>query len=471
MIPEFCLTPAGNQLRYLGLLCLDNRFSLCTFVRIEKTVGIMKDRSRLLKEGIAGTGNILYWMSREQRVSYNPGLIFSSYLAKEKGKKLEVLFVIDDSFPGANLRSFAFMIEGLKEVKLRLEALGIPFYLRFGNAPEAVATHIKSHHIDTVVKDFNPLRHAIAWEKQLLSLVSTPVYEVDGHNIVPCRTVSDKQEYAARTIRPKITKLLSDYLYELPPTSSLKQDIDFKPEQVDWEQVLSSLKIDRSVIPVAKASGEKAARETLQLFITKKIKEYSVNRNLIRKNGCSGLSPYIHFGQISALEIALEVMKQCPADENREAFLEQLIIRKELAENFCYYNPEYDSYEGFPAWAKKSLSAHTEDERQYLYSLSDFEQGKTHDELWNEAQINLVKNGTMHNYLRMYWGKKILEWSASAKEAMQTAVYLNDKYQLDGRDPNGYTGCAWCIGGVHDRPWFNRPVFGNIRYMGSGKLK
>jgi deoxyribodipyrimidine photo-lyase len=431
----------------------------------------MKNRSRLLQNGTPGAGNILYWMSRDQRVSNNAALLFASYLAKESGKLLEVLFVIDDTYPNANLRSFSFMIEGLKEVKLELETLGIPFYLRLGKIPEMVTEHINLHQNAVVITDFNPLRHALSWKNQLLNSVSIPVYEVDGHNIVPCWIASDKQEYAARTFRPKITRQLADYLYPFPETETLKQEGSVHFETVNWEEVLASLKIDRSVSTSGIQAGEKAARRTLQIFIDDRIRDYAVERNHIRVNGCSGLSPYIHFGQISALKIALEVIKQCPADENREAFLEQLIVRRELAENFCYYNPHYDSFKGFPFWAQKTLFEHQHDVREYLYSRSELEQAQTHDLIWNEAQTTLVQSGTMHNYLRMYWGKKILEWSATAEEAMQTAVYLNDKYQLDGRDPNGYTGCAWCIGGVHDRPWFRRPIFGNIRYMGSKNLK
>ncbi len=429
----------------------------------------MKNRSRLIQDGKSGMGNVLYWMSREQRVNDNAALIFASYLAKESGKLLEVLFVIDDTYPGANLRSFSFMIEGLQEVKIQLESLGIPFYLRMGEVPSQTSEYINLHKNSIVIIDFNPLRHAILWKAELLPSVSIPIYEVDGHNIVPCWIASGKQEYAARTFRPKVNKLLGDYLYPFPKTETLRQESSLKIEFVDWKEILSSLNIDRNISPSLKTAGENAAQRALQLFINERIKDYAVARNKIKINGCSELSPYVHFGQISALQIALEVMK-LPVDENREAFLEQLIVRRELAENFCYYNLHYDSFEGFPSWAQKTLLEHQSDTREYIYSLSEFEQAKTHDSLWNNAQNTLVQTGIMHNYLRMYWGKKILEWSATAKEAMQTAVYLNDKYQLDGRDPNGYTGCAWCIGGVHDRPWFRRSIFGNIRYMGSKKL-
>lgn len=431
----------------------------------------MKNRSRLLQQGTPGTGNVLYWMSREQRASNNPGLIFAANLAKERGKHLEVLFVLDDTFPEANQRSFSFLLEGLQETKTTLESLNIPFNLRLGNIPSIIISYLHLHKNALLVIDFNPLHHALAWKKELLSSLSIPIYEVDGHNIVPCWIASEKQEFAARTFRPKINRHLYEFLYPMPENETLRQEYSFIPETTDWKEILSSLKIDRSVEPVKKSSGETAARKTLQTFIHERIGRYATERNHIETDGCSGLSPYLHFGQISALEIALKVMNDTPADANREAFLEQLIVRRELAENFCYHNPDYDSFDGFPSWAKKTLLQHQRDEREHLYSLADFEQARTHDELWNKTQSVLIKSGTMHNYLRMFWGKKILEWSPSAEEAMQIAVYLNDKYQLDGRDPNGYTGCAWCIGGVHDRPWFNRPIFGNIRYMGANKFK
>jgi deoxyribodipyrimidine photo-lyase len=179
----------------------------------------------------------------------------------------------------------------------------------------------------------------------------------------------------------------------------------------------------------------------------------------------SNLSPYLHFGQISAQRIALETYKRKHNIETKDAFLEELIVRRELSDNFCFYNKNYDSFDGFPEWAKKTLNEHRKDKREFTYNLEQFEKAKTHDDLWNAAQIEMVKTGKMHGYMRMYWAKKILEWTETPEEALEFSIYLNDKYELDGRDPNGYTGCAWSIGGVHDRAWTERPVFGKIRYM------
>jgi len=203
----------------------------------------------------------------------------------------------------------------------------------------------------------------------------------------------------------------------------------------------------------------------LKSFIDKKLPRYADMRNDPSRDGQSNLSPYLHFGQLSAQRAALEADNvHCPA-MSKETFLEELIVRRELSDDFCYYNDHYDSFAGFPEWSQRSLNFHRKDRREYIYSLKKFENAQTYDNLWNSAQMEMVKRGKMHGYMRMYWAKKILEWSSSPEEALETAIYLNDKYELDGRDPNGYTGIAWSIGGVHDRAWNERPVFGKIRYM------
>jgi deoxyribodipyrimidine photo-lyase len=196
-----------------------------------------------------------------------------------------------------------------------------------------------------------------------------------------------------------------------------------------------------------------------------KLIHYDDTRNDPTQDGQSNLSPYLHFGQLSAQRVALEVRMHPVPDAEKEAFLEELLVRRELSDNFCFYNPSYDSVAGFPEWAQKTLKAHRSDPREYRYSAEELEQGLTHDSLWNAAQMEMVRRGKMHGYMRMYWAKKILEWSQSPDEALNIATYLNDKYELDGRDPNGYTGIAWSIGGVHDRAWQERPIFGKIRYM------
>jgi deoxyribodipyrimidine photo-lyase len=239
--------------------------------------------------------------------------------------------------------------------------------------------------------------------------------------------------------------------------------------KIDWDNVERQLQVDGAVREVDWIKpGEKAAKAAMRRFIRHRLAEYDDARNDPNKDGQSGLSPYLHFGQISAQTVAIEVQKSGAPAPSKEAFLEELIVRRELSDNFCFYNTGYDSFEGFPDWAKRTLNEHRSDQRAYLYSLRRFETGRTHDPLWNAAQLQMVTTGKMHGYMRMYWAKKILEWTRSPEDAMKVAIRLNDRYEVDGRDPNGYAGIAWSIGGVHDRAWNERPVFGKIRFMSYG---
>jgi deoxyribodipyrimidine photo-lyase len=234
----------------------------------------------------------------------------------------------------------------------------------------------------------------------------------------------------------------------------------------NFEQILSSLNTDNEVKPVKWLKpGTTEALNSLNRFISGRFGKYSEERNDPTLKGQSDLSPYFHFGQLSPQRAAWEAYTRAPESESKQAFLEELIVRRELADNFCYFNTKYDQFEGFKDWAKKTLNEHRDDRRDFLYSAEQFERSQTHEDLWNAAQNELVKKGKMHGFMRMYWAKKILEWSESPEEALRTAINLNDKYELDGRDPNGYTGVAWSIGGIHDRAWTERPVYGKIRYM------
>ena len=296
--------------------------------------------------------------------------------------------------------------------------------------------------------------------------INIPFYEVDAHNIVPCKYISQKVEFGAYTIRPKIHKALPEFLGEFPKIMKMKKPKTLFFENIDWKKVRKNLKIDSSVEEVEWIkSGEKEAQSSLENFIDKKLDEYDNWRNDPNMNAQSDLSPYIHFGQISAHRVVLEVQKLKNHSKSTEAFLEELIVRRELSDNFCYYNTKYDSFDGFPEWAKRTLNEHKKDKREFIYSLKQFDNAETHEDLWNAAQGQLVKTGKLHGYMRMYWAKKILEWSKSPEDALRIAIYLNDKYELDGRDPNGYVGCAWSIGGVQDRAWTERKIFGKIRYM------
>ena len=328
------------------------------------------------------------------------------------------------------------------------------------------------HQIGDLVTDFDPLRIKQQWKNEVAEQLKPSIYEVDARNIIPCWEASNKREYAAYTLRPKIHRALPEFLKDFPLVQNHPFPWPKKVKGTDWDEAELSLKIDRSVPEVDwLVPGEKAGAATLDHFLTKKLSTYASRRNDPTEDGVSNLSPHLHFGQISAQRVALEVKKKKAKKDSKDAFLEELIVRRELSDNFCFYNPDYDRFEGFPEWAQKTLNEHRDDQREYLYSLEQFEDGKTHDDLWNAAQMEMVHKGKMHGYLRMYWAKKILEWTGSPEEALEVAILLNDKYELDGRDTNGYVGIAWSIGGVHDRAWKERPIFGKIRYMSYGGCK
>jgi deoxyribodipyrimidine photo-lyase len=423
-------------------------------------------RIRLLQDGIETNGPVIYWMSREQRVHDNWALLFTQQIALEKKKPLAVIFNLVPDFLEATIRQYGFMLEGLLEVESELSRYNIPFFLLYGEPEKEIPKFIKNYNASTLVSDFDPLRIKRIWKKEVAKKIEIPFYEVDAHNIVPCLYVSNKTEFAAYTIRPKIHKLLPEFLDEFSSIKKMSKVASLTADKVDWENVIRSLKVNREVKEVEWIKpGESAAALSLKNFLENRFEQYAEDRNDPNKNALSNLSPYLHFGQISAQRIALTVQQLYQNSPSADTFLEELIVRRELSDNFCYFNSKYDSFEGFHEWAKETLNKHRKDKREFVYSLAEFEQAQTHEDLWNAAQKELLVTGKMHGYMRMYWAKKILEWSKSPEEALRIAIYLNDKYELDGRDPNGYVGCAWSIGGVHDRAWAERPVYGKIRYM------
>ena len=424
------------------------------------------ERIRLLQKGVEGKYSVIYWMSRDQRVHDNWALLFAQKIAKEKKKPLVVLFNLVSDFLEATIRQYGFMLKGLQEVEEELSKYNIPFILLSGKPEIEIPKFIKKNNASVLVGDFDPLRIKRIWKKEVAKKITIPFYEVDAHNIVPCLYVSNKTEFAAYTIRPKIHKLLPEYLDDFQSLQKMKSNDSITADKIEWGKVIGSLKINREVKEVNWIKpGEKAASKSLKDFLENRFIKYAEERNDPNKNALSNLSPYIHFGQISTQRIAITVQQFYLKNPSAEAFLEELIIRRELADNFCYFNTRYDSFDGFHQWAKKTLNQHRKDKRDFIYTLEDFERANTHEDLWNAAQKELLVRGKMHGYMRMYWAKKILEWSKSPEEALRIAIYLNDKYELDGRDPNGYVGCAWSIGGVHDRAWTERPVYGKIRYM------
>jgi deoxyribodipyrimidine photo-lyase len=423
-------------------------------------------RVRTLKSLPEKQGPVVYWMSRDQRANDNWALLSAQELALQKKQALSVVFCLVPKFLGATIRQYGFMLRGLQETAETLKRKNVAFYLLQGNPGEEIPRFVEKYGVSALVTDFDPLKIKQKWKKQVTSKIRIPFHEVDSHNIVPCWTASDKQEYGAYTLRPKIRRLLPEFLEEFSTQKKHPFAWKGKTAQPNWAKIRQNLKVNKTVSELQWIKpGEEAAHRALRDFIKRRLLAYPEDRNDPNKNGQSNLSPYLHFGQISAQRVALEAKKADVASESKDAFLEELIVRRELSDNFCFYNSNYDNPDGFPNWAKKTLREHKKDTREYIYSRKELENAKTHDNLWNAAQIEMVTRGKMHGYMRMYWAKKILQWTMSVEEAMDIAIYLNDKYELDGRDPNGYAGIAWSLGGLHDRAWNQRSVFGKIRYM------
>jgi deoxyribodipyrimidine photo-lyase len=432
---------------------------------------IQKERIKALNEESIKNGRyILHWMQASQRVEFNHALEYAISKANELSKPLVVYFGIAENYPEAYERHYYFMLEGLKEVQSSLRKKDIKMVVR-PEQPE-IGVPEMSKNACLVVVDRGYLRIQRAWRTHVAKQISCPLIQVETDVVVPVEEASPKEEYSAATFRPKIRKKLGYYLLPLqncyPSISSLGMNFD-SFDIGDTEKAVSRLDIGSSVKKVDHLhGGTNEARKHFKDFLENKLEKYPVLRNDPTQNVLSDMSPYLHFGQISPLYIALKV--SATNSFEKDAYLEELIVRRELAVNFVFYNQNCDSFDGLPEWAKKTLNEHSRDTRQYTYTLEELEDAKTHDPYWNAAQQEMKIKGKMHGYMRMYWGKKILEWSNSPQKAFQTALHLNNKYELDGRDPNGYAGVAWCFG-KHDRAWKERNVFGKVRYMNAKGLK
>ncbi len=410
-----------------------------------------KERIKVLnRKGIQKGKYILYWMQASQRAECNHALEFAVLKANELRQPLIVFFGITDQFPEANERHYTFMLEGLKEVKHSLEKRGIQMVI-LHKSPEVGVVQL-AHKASLAVVDRGYLRIQKAWRDDASKKMDCPLIQVETDVIVPVEETSPKEEYAAATIRSKIMRKLDAFLVPLkehePVIGSLSLDFD-SFDIADVEKAISKLRIGRSVKRVDSfRGGTKEANGHLEIFLDSKLDRFPELRNDPTLDYLSHMSPYLHFGQISPLHIALKVSKT--RSPGMDAFLEELIVRRELSMNFVFHNEKYDSYDSIPDWAKKTLRTHQKDRRSYLYSPQELEDAGTHDPYWNAAQKEMVIRGKMHGYMRMYWGKKILEWSKTPEEAFKTALYLNGK---------------------HDRPWGERAIFGNVRYMNDKGLK
>lgn len=417
---------------------------------------------------------VLYWMQQSQREPSNPALECAARSANKIEKPLVVVFCLTAEYPDANRRHFAFMLEGLAETAKRLKKRGAGFIVRLGSPPEVIAELTRSAAL--LVCDRGYLRHQVAWRDALQKSVAIRILQVEGDVIVPIECASDKQEYAARTIRKKINSRVDDFVQGLSATSlnvaADGLDVSGDVDLARWPEVLDKLDVDNDVAAVDRFTpGTEAARAKLTNFLRSSLVGYADSRNDPAESSASELSPYLHFGQISPVEIAVKVRRaKAPSAADKEAFLEELIVRRELACNFVSYASDYDSYQSLPEWARRSLREHQADNRPKIYTRQQLENANTDDPYWNAAMQEMVRTGYMHNHMRMYWGKKIIEWTNTPQYAYSTALYLNNKYFLDGRDPNSYANVAWLFG-LHDRAWAERPIFGKIRYMNAGGLE
>ena len=452
---------------------------------------------------------VYYWMQRDMRTQDNWALLYAQYLAKERNIPLKVIYAMPPPMPSSQdsesesdnesgdneteiemppkvcemkmtERHGSFLLGGLKLVEAELHKKNVPFHVVTPNEHSEVGQCVHecttSDDAAVVVCDMSPLRQYRDWmEDQACPLFiesNVPLYQVDAHNVVPVWLASPKREVGARTLRPKINKLIPEFLTHFPEFEGNQHIAEKQPlEPISWDDCEKHLELDGDVKLVEWAQpGEEAAMARFEEFTTSPtegLKNFDTMRNDPNfKNVCSNLSPWVNYGQVSFQRLALDVRALKKFPNGTASYIEEGIVRRELSDNFVYYSRDnYDSLGTAAVWAQDSLNLHAKDDREYLYSLKEFQAGTTHDDLWNAAQTQLNIEGKMHGFLRMYWAKKILEWTVSPEQALRFGLYLNDRYALDGNDPNGFTGLGWSIMGIHDMGWKERDVFGKIRFM------
>lgn len=434
---------------------------------------IQNERIKVLNDReILDKAYVLYWMQSSQRTEYNHALEFAQDEANRLKKPLVVYFGLTEKFPEANARHFRFMLEGLLEVKRELEERGIKL-LVMRCSTEIGALEL-SRDAALLVTDRGYLRIERSWRRILAEKAPCKVIQVESNVLVPVEETSNKEEYSAATIRRKIERKLPDFSLplqerecEYPSTGLVFSQEEFLLDNI--EDIMSRLDLQDGLPEVSELrGGTRNAKARLEDFVEHKLEFYAEHKNEPSGDYTSDLSPYLHFGQISPLYVYLRLMDI--HSESKRVFLDELVVRRELAINFVEFNEHYDSYDAITSFARATLEKHRNDERAWLYSGEELENGLTHDPYWNAAQVEMVFTGKMNGYMRMYWGKKIIEWSATPEEAYNMALYLNNRYNIDGRDPNGFAGVAWCFG-KHDRPWKEREIFGSVRFMNDKGLK
>lgn len=419
---------------------------------------------------------VVYWMQADQRAEDNWALIRAVELGNELELPVVVAFFVHDQLKHAYVRHYNFMLQGLAQTAGQVRSMGLGFVMRIGDPRAGVPKLADELGAAVVVTDQSYLNWGRAVRRAVADDLSVRLEAVDASTVYPPGAIYPKAAYGAYILRPKLRAARARYLTDYPKVQVKVRwagDVEGFDER-DVEEILGRLSLDSSVGPVALPPGPVADKAAYGRFVAAGFARYDTLRNDPVADVTSHLSAYLHFGQISAQRVAYDVLNSPEYDEApdaAEAFLDELITWRELAVNNVFYSKNYNNIEGIPAWGSKTLAAHADDPREFIYSRSELEEAKTHDELWNAAQQQMLKTGRMHGYLRMYWAKKVLEWSPGAETAIEHCIYLNDKYFLDGRDPNGYAGILWAIGGLHDRPWFDRDICGQVRYMSYGGAK
>lgn len=415
---------------------------------------------------------VLYWMQASQRVEENPALSYAVQEANALRKPLVVVFGIIENFPEAGQRHYAFMLEGLQDVAASLQERNIRFVVTLDGPVYGTVALAKEAAEVITDRAYGAVERS--WRAEVSAQVPCRLVQVESNVVVPVEQVSNKDEYSAATLRRKIEPMIAYYAQEttLEDIAIRSDDLEVPISEIGMDSIDTALDRIGADPTISRCDtvrgGALEANRRLDTFLERHLDGYAERHNDPADPYDSGLSPYLHFGQISPVTIYHRVFERAAPDAS--AFLEQLIVRRELAMNFVQFNPLYDRYDGLPDWARKTLEAHETDVRPIRYDSATLVAAETHDPYWNAAQKELVHLGTMHGYMRMYWGKKILEWSASPRSAYELALSMNNRYQLDGRDPNGFAGVAWCFG-KHDRPWVERPIFGNVRYMNDRGLE
>ncbi|HEV7439590.1 MAG TPA: deoxyribodipyrimidine photo-lyase [Methylobacterium sp.] len=443
-------------------------------------MAIQAGRIRILNDVAprADGAYVLYLLQQANRAHFNPALEFAIEEGNRLGLPVVACFGLLDGtsgFPEANARHYAFLLQGLADAKAGLERRGVGFVMR-KMSPAAIARDLAGR-AALVVLDRGYLAIQKRWYGEIVDGVDTRLVQVEGDVVIPVETASGKHEYAARTLRPKLHRIWEAYIAPLTARRvahradalGLASEIDVS----DPDAVLAGMSLDRAVPPVKRfRGGEQEARARLKAYLAGPFADYGSDRNRPEAGAASHMSPYLHFGQISPVEIALAVRAaKAGGAEDKAAYLEEVIVRRELAMNHVFYTEGYDSYaRAVPDWARKTLAEHARDPRPQAYTEAELAEGRTHDRYWNAAQAEMRETGYMHNHLRMYWGKKILEWSPSPEEGFARTLRLNNRYFLDGRDPNSFTNVAW-VYGLHDRPWARRKIFGTVRYQSENSLR